>query len=98
MKTPLEILTETAARAKTRRLALNFTQQGLAERSGVSLGSIKRFERSGKIAFEALLKVALALNALTDFESLFSSQAHSTPLRLDDILKKPKVRQRGQLK
>lgn len=34
-----------AARLKSRRLARRLTQQGLADRSGVSLGTLKKFER-----------------------------------------------------
>jgi transcriptional regulator with XRE-family HTH domain len=98
MRTHLEIMTETAAHARARRLALNLTQTGLEERSGVSLGSLKRFERTGKISFESLLKIALALNALNDFEALFTSRTTSSQLRLDEILKQPKTRQRGRVK
>lgn len=84
------------ARAKARRLALNLTQMGLEERSGVSLGTIKRFERTGKIAIESLLKIALALDCLKDFEQLFAARAAAPP-RLDDLLKQPKTRKRGSI-
>jgi transcriptional regulator with XRE-family HTH domain len=44
-----------------KRLDKNPTQEGLAKRSGVSLGSLKRFESSGHISLESLLKLALVL-------------------------------------
>ena len=47
---------EIAERAKFRRLEQNLTQEGLALRSGVSLGSIKRFERSGEISLKSLME------------------------------------------
>jgi len=50
---------------------LNWTQKDLVDKSGVSYGSIKRFERFGKISFESLLKIAEALNRLDEFETLF---------------------------
>ncbi|MCB4774840.1 MAG: helix-turn-helix domain-containing protein [Sulfurovum sp.] len=55
---------------RSRRKALKLTQQELATRSGVSFGSLKRFESSGKIALESLLKLAFVLECLGDFGSL----------------------------
>ena len=86
-----------ASSAKARRLALNLTQTGLEERSGVSLGTIKKFERSGKISLESLLKLALALGATKEFESLFTAAALPGVLSLDDLLKAPKPRKRGSV-
>lgn len=42
----------------------------LREKSGVSYGSIKRFEKFGKVSFESLLKVAESLEKLDDFENI----------------------------
>lgn len=69
-KLPSDILISTAQNVATLRKELKWTQQDLADRSGVSYGSIKRFERLGKISFEALLKIAEALNRLSEFETL----------------------------
>ncbi len=69
-KLPSDILISTAQNVATLRKELKWTQQDLADRSGVSYGSIKRFERLGKISFEALLKIAEALNRLDEFETL----------------------------
>ena len=46
---PTEMLLHIAKQAKQMRLLNNFTQRTLAERSGVSLGTIKKFEHTGKI-------------------------------------------------
>lgn len=70
-KLPKDILLETAAKHRYLRKQQKLTQLELAERSGVSLGSIKRFEQTGKISFESLLKVAHLLGRLSDFEQLF---------------------------
>jgi transcriptional regulator with XRE-family HTH domain len=69
-KTPADMLREISQRFKTRRKALKLTQKELSQKSGVSLGSIKRFEQSGQIAFESLLKLALVLECLEDFEGV----------------------------
>jgi len=46
------------------------TQTELAERSGVSLGSLKRFESTGKISLESLLKLLNILGSLHEFENI----------------------------
>ena len=72
LKTPQEIRHDIAARAQARRLLLNMSQKELAERSGVSLGSVKRFETTGEVSLTSLLSIALAFNALDAFVDLFS--------------------------
>jgi len=69
-KNPSDMMSEISLRFKTRRKALKLTQKKLSEKSNVSLGSIKRFEQSGQIAFEFLLKLALVLECLEDFEGI----------------------------
>ena len=91
LKTPKEIRQELAARAKERRLALNISQKELAERSGVSLGSIKRFESSGQISLSSLLEIALVFGSLGDFDTLFAGKGE--PLSLFEP--EPKKRKRS---
>ena len=55
---------------RQRRKALGYTQLELSSRSGVSLGSLKRFENSGQISLESLLKLALVLECLGDFSAV----------------------------
>lgn len=81
-KLPSEVLRETALKHRQLRKRLKLSQAELAERSGVSLGSIKRFERTGKVSFEALLKLAQILGRLPDFEKIFSVEDN-----LDEIEK-----------
>lgn len=85
--TPVEFLTQIAQNAKAKRLSLNLSQQNLSLRSGVSLGSIKRFERTGKISLESLLKLALVLKSLESFNSLFAKDSLQSLSSLDAILK-----------
>jgi transcriptional regulator with XRE-family HTH domain len=60
-----------------RRVA-KLSQIALAERSGVSLGSIKRFERTGEISFVSLLKLAMALGYESDFNNLFTRKNYQS--------------------
>ncbi len=78
--TPREMMLELAVKAKALRLQADLTQAGLASRSGVSLGSIKRFERTGEISLKSLLNIALVLRHLDDFRAVF--KAADTPLSL----------------
>ncbi len=67
MLTPLEMAAHIAKQAQEKRLFLNMSQQTLTERSGVSYGVLKKFERTGKISLESLLKLAFALGSLEAF-------------------------------
>lgn len=90
---PAEIALELAGRVRARRLEANLAQEGLAARAGVSLGSLKRFERTGEISLERLIRIALALDASAGFEQLF---APKEPRTLDEILATPPARRRGR--
>ena len=67
-KKPYDFLEEIALRHKILRKQAGFSQSELAKRSGVSLGSLKRFETTGQISLEALLKLVDVLNRLDDFD------------------------------
>ena len=96
LKTPTEIMSDLAFRIKSKRLELNLTQEGISSRAGVSLGSLKRFESTGQISLESLLKLAHAVGALADFDALFSTQKNRSSLF--EPTNKIKKRQRGKLK
>jgi transcriptional regulator with XRE-family HTH domain len=67
---PSEMMESLKNRFKQRRKALGYTQTELSSRSGVSLGSLKRFEHTGQISLESLLKLALVLECLGEFGRL----------------------------
>lgn len=71
---PTDISKALAERHKFLRKHLKLSQTEMAERSGVSLGSLKRFENTGKISLESLLKLAHLMNRLGDFEKVFQAQ------------------------
>lgn len=96
LKTPIEVQKELALRAKTLRLDMNLTQAGLAARVGISVGTLKRFEKSGEIQFNHLLRIALVLDRLPEFDNLLRLQA--TPQSLFEEKMAEKKRQRGRRK
>ncbi|MBE0647608.1 MAG: helix-turn-helix transcriptional regulator [Bacteroidales bacterium] len=81
---PYAIAREIASRMKQRRIELRLTQQELARMSGVSLGSLKRFELSCEISLKHLLMLAVVLNATNEFTALFGKQQFTS---LDEVLK-----------
>lgn len=86
MVTPQEMQKVVAKRARTKRLALNLSQQTLAEKSGVSYGALKKFEQTGQISLLSLLKLALVLRCMDDFNVLFAPKQLETTLSLDALI------------
>ncbi len=96
LKTPVEVMKELGLKARAKRLSNNLSQSGMASRSGVSLGSLKRFEATGQISLESLLKIAMSLNCMSDFEEVFCEAPQRSSLFAETSA--PKVRCRGALK
>ncbi len=83
LKTPYEASIKIAEKAKAARKYMKLTQQQLSDKSGVSLGSLKRFERTGEISLSSLLKIALVLDSLKEFERLFDKPEYTS---IEEIL------------
>lgn len=61
-----------ADRVSQLRKRRKISQKELAEKSGVSLGSIKRFETSGQISLISLTKIAIALGCNNEITEMFT--------------------------
>ena len=83
-KTPNEIAKSLAEKIKTHRKKLKISQEALAQKSGVSLGSIKRFETKYEIALQSFIKIAIALDLDKDIETLFTQKTYAS---IDEIIK-----------
>ena len=77
-KTWAEINMELAKRMVQLRKRKKISQKEFASRSGVSLGSLKRFEQTGEISLQISLqsftKLAIALGAEGELEALFQEE------------------------
>ena len=62
-----------AQRVRNIRKRRSISQEKLASMSGVSYGSIKRFETSGQISLISLTKIAMALDIADDIRNLFTT-------------------------
>jgi len=85
-KTPGELGHMIAMNVRARRKARKLSLRRLSEISGVSYGSLKRFEASGEIAFKSLLKIAIVLDCTDGFEQLFATMEPPEPQSIQEIL------------
>lgn len=66
-----EITAALGLRLKAVRLSQSLTQADLAERAGVSVGTVKSLERSGQSSVTSLVRVVQALGLSDQLQSLF---------------------------
>lgn len=78
IRTPDVIQRELAERMRLRRKERHWSQAELARRSGVSLGSLKRFEREHEISLASLVKLAVALDCSEEIDALFARKKYNT--------------------
>ena len=73
---------------RKRRVEKNITRERISALSGVPLSTVARFEQKGLIAFESLIKLAMALGYSPDVCSLFGTSKFDTMEELDMIRRK----------
>ncbi len=82
-KTPNDIAKELVGKIKQHRKKLKISQAQLATKSGVSLGSIKRFESKYEISLNSFIKILIALNLEHDLENLFLQKSYNS---IDEVI------------
>ncbi len=88
-----QIRTDLGEKLASQRLAQNITQEQLAERSGVSLRTLKRLEKGENSSIETLVKVMSGLQLLANLEQLIPAP---TVRPMERIQQKGKERQRAR--
>ena len=73
-------------RARQLRLLRDLQQRELASRAGIGIGTVRRFERTGRVSVESALRIATALGVDEGFARLFEPPKYST---LDEALARP---------
>lgn len=68
--TPKEAMILLSKRIVALRKQLKMTQKEVSERSGVAYASVRKFETTGIISLESLLKICDILGRLKEFESI----------------------------
>jgi len=95
LHTPEELALELAARVKAERLRQNLKQQTLADRSGVSVPTIRRYERTGRTTVDNLLRICHALGRVDEFAILLAPPAAASLAEMEEREAPPPQRTRG---
>ncbi|MCH7396615.1 helix-turn-helix domain-containing protein [Belliella sp. DSM 107340] len=84
---------------RERRLQMDLTQEGLSDRSGVPLATLRKFEQKGIISLESLLKLLMIVGGLREIVNTLKP-AKSQFATIDDVLSENKhvERKRGRKK
>ncbi len=84
---------------RERRLQMDLAQEGLAERSGVPLSTLRKFEQTGMISLESFLKI---LSIVGGLEEMIDGLKPKIPAfkSIDEVVKSGEktVRKRGSKK
>jgi transcriptional regulator with XRE-family HTH domain len=91
IQTSLDVLRGIGRRLRARRMAAYFTQNQLAKRAGVSRPTVVRMESGENVGVEALVRVAMVLDATGEFNALFPP---ADTRSLDEILAEQRKPQR----
>ena len=83
LKAPETYMLQIAQRERVIRKKRKLSRADLSKRSNVSYGSLKRFEETGNISLASLIKIAIALDCIDEFESLFRTK---NPESIEDII------------
>lgn len=83
-----DIARQVADNYRKRRVEMNISRREIAEKAGVPLPTVARFEQKGLISFETLVKLAIALGYASDVRNLFSTPHFNTIEELDMIRRK----------
>ena len=75
-ETAEELDQKLAQRVRNIRKRRSISQEKLASMSGVSYGSIKRFETTGMISLLSLTKIAMALDMADELRDIFTSMPY----------------------
>ena len=71
-ETAEELDLKLAQRVRNIRKRRSISQEKMASMSGVSYGSVKRFESTGQISLLSLTKIAMALDIADELRNIFS--------------------------
>ncbi len=86
-ETAEEINKKLAERFVKIRKRRKISQKDLSERSGVSYGSIKRFETSGQISLISLTKLSIALGCSNEISEMFTEVPY---LSIEEVINETK--------
>lgn len=72
---------------RSRRVEKNLTREQVAEKSGVAVSNIVRFEQKGLISLKNLISIAMAMDYTSEVKGIFAEPKYSTMEELSQIRK-----------
>lgn len=72
---------------RKRRVEKNLTREQVAEKSGVAVSNIVRFEQKGLVSLKNLISIAMAMGYTSEVKNIFSEPKYSTMEELSQIRK-----------
>ena len=82
-----DIAKQLASDFRHRRVEKGFTREQMAERSGVAVSNIVRFEQKGLISLKNLIGLAMALGYTAEVKNIFAQPKYATMEELTQIRK-----------
>lgn len=82
-----DIAKKLAADFRARRIEKNMTREQVAEKSGVAVSNIIRFEQKGLISLKNLIGIAMAMEYTSEVKTIFDQPKYSTMEELSQIRK-----------
>jgi transcriptional regulator with XRE-family HTH domain len=82
-RNPVTLAQGIGSRLRTLRLTQGWTQDELAERSGVAISTLKLIESKGQGSFQRLIRIAVALGVDAELRDLFANP--STAASIDAV-------------
>lgn len=70
---------------RARRIEKNLTREQVADKSGVAVSNIIRFEQKGLISLKNLIGIAVALEYTSEIKTIFEQPKYSTMEELSQI-------------
>ena len=70
---------------RKRRIEKNMTREQVAEKSGVAVSNIVRFEQKGLISLKNLIGIAMAMEYTSEIKNIFAEPKYSTREELTQI-------------
>lgn len=90
---------EIGNRLKLYRVNMGLSQQDLAEKTGISVRSISRFEQGNSVQLEILVKILIALQLQDNLELLIPDQKQRPSYYLEDTeIKNKRVKNKKNVK
>lgn len=77
-QSPWQLQENLGKRFKKRRKEMRLSQSELAERSGVSLGSVRRWEQTGDISMSSFVKLMYAMGREQELDGLLQKRGYSS--------------------